>query len=259
MTTRGDDGAGAPPPGGTGGDADADADAAWLLARARGEDAPPPHPDTAATYQRLEGLLAELPPVTPPPDWRAAILRRVDEDDARAAAASAQRRARARRRAWFAAGPALAMIAVVVIFVGLRPPSGDVGGPPITYAITAGDGRPRGDGPVALGEHLTVTARLPAEGALRIYRDDRVLVAECPSRGPVATGAAVCTQRRAGKVTVHVATLRLDAPGRYRVVLLIGAAPPSTGRYDDDVAAAPAAGVTLRAPDAPLPATFDVR
>lgn len=196
-------------------------------------------PATAADYARLESLLADLPPVTPPPGWKAAILCRIDADDD---AERAARRARPRRR-WLVAAPAFAMVATVVLVYGLRQPS-PPSEPGVAYAVVDGDGAVRGSGTAALHDRLQITAQFIDRGALRVYRDDRTLVAECP-RDPA------CTRRPSGKLTTHALTLRLDAPGDYRVVLLIGAVPPATGIYDDDYAAALAAGAIIVDPHRP--------
>lgn len=247
-------------------EAEAD-DAAWLLARMRGES-PAKEPSTAAAYAHLEGLLVDLPSMAPPKGWKEDILRRADEaassggvEPVRAGAivpaetpvAPVGARAdviplRRRHRGWLIAGPTVAAAAATIGFFVMR--AGTVAPAlGVSYVVAAGDGITRGSGSAKLHDHLRVTARLADAGALRVYRDDRVLVAECP-RDPV------CTSRPTGKLTTHELDLALDAPGRYQVVLVVGDAPAATGRIGDDLAAARAAGATIRDPKIP---TFIVR
>lgn len=242
-------------------------DATWLLARMRGES-PAKEPSTAAAYAQLEGLLADLPPVAPPAGWKEGILRRADEAASSGgvepvrAGASAPAEApvapvgartdviplRRRHRGWLIAGPTVAAAAATIGFFVMRagtvtPALG------VSYVVAAGDGITRGSDGAKLHDHLKVTARLADAGAMRVYRDDRVLVAECP-RDPA------CTSRTTGKLTTHELDLALDAPGRYQIVLVVGDAPAATGRIGDDLAAARAAGATIRDPKIP---TFTVR
>lgn len=55
---------------------------AWLLAREQGKEAPPLSPETAASYERLQGLLVEMAnaPVEPSPGWQERVLSSICQD-----------------------------------------------------------------------------------------------------------------------------------------------------------------------------------
>lgn len=57
---------------------------AWLLAREQGKGAPPLSPETAASYERLQGLLAEMAnaPVEPSPGWQERVLSSISSANA---------------------------------------------------------------------------------------------------------------------------------------------------------------------------------
>lgn len=55
-------------------DLEDDRDMRWLLARARGEEVPPPDPERAASYARLEGALKALPLANAPNGWQRRVL-----------------------------------------------------------------------------------------------------------------------------------------------------------------------------------------
>lgn len=50
----------------------------WLLTRARGEHAEHPDPARAASYERLEGALAKVPPPAPPDGWQDGVWAEID-------------------------------------------------------------------------------------------------------------------------------------------------------------------------------------
>lgn len=59
-----------------------DTEVAWLLAREQGKEAPPLSPETAASYERLKGLLVEMAnaPVEPSPGWQERVLSSIRTD-----------------------------------------------------------------------------------------------------------------------------------------------------------------------------------
>ncbi len=65
----------------------------------------------------------------------------------------------------------------------------------------------------------------PAEAVLRLYRNDKEVVLECPSAAPECRGGGLAAE------------LALSAPGAYRAVVLlpVGALGRSTGSLDEDL------------------------
>jgi hypothetical protein len=132
---------------------------------------------------------------------------------------------RRRRVAMIAAG-AVAIAAAVVIAIWLSRDT--AAAPRLQIAIVRGDGAiVRGD--AGLGDRLRVVARDGAQIAIRVYRNDRELVLDCPR----------ACRRDGGAQTGE---LVLDAVARYQIVWLDGPAPPPTGALDPDIEAAVAAG-----------------
>ena len=239
-----------------------DGEAEWLLARSQGRAAAPPRDEAPRQYDALEDLLGDLAPIEPPADWKARVLARADAEDAAIATAptpggdAGPATADAapsiapgpiaptppRRRATFLARrpqvvalAGLAAAAAIAFVLVRRPGAPRPASLRVDATVASGEGTPRGSGAAAIGDRLTALGRLAGPGALRVYRDDRVLVVECP-------GAPPCRATRDGATTVHSATVTLDAPGTYRVVVFDGAGlPPSVGSFDRDVAALPAA------------------
>lgn len=198
-------------------------DVAWLEARERGAATLPPiEAARAAAYGELQGLIAALPDEAAPAGWE------VDVMAALATASPAPRAPVRGRRRWVRGAAGVAAVAgVAALVIVLQPPVAPDAVPAMT--IVRGQGG-RGDGTAgaAIGDVLRVDVAAGA-GELRIYRDDREVVARCP-------GQAGCTQA-AGHLTVE---LPLTAPGRYRAVYLQPAprAPlrEPTGTLDGDLA-----------------------
>ncbi len=200
--------------------------AAWVAG-----DAPPEHEAACAAcqreraaFERLAGALRDLPALEPPRGWEARVLARVEAADA----------ARAPSAAWRWAAP-LAIAAAVAAFFLLRRPKGDEQ-LAVRQEVVVGETARRADTAV-VGDRLR--ARAGGAGThreLRVYRDEREVVARCP-------GDERC--RDEGGETVL--ELDLDAPGRYRSVVLAGPRPiPSpTGSLDDDARAASEAGARV--------------
>lgn len=120
-----------------------------------------------------------------------------------------------------AAGGLLAMAAGLVIW--LRRPEA-----PPRFSVEMIDGHGaaiRGD--AHLGDRLRIRARAEGMVTVRVYRNDRELLLECPR---------MCAHE-AGSFVGDVA---LDAIARYQVVWISGAALPAPHTPDDDIAAASA-------------------
>ena len=93
--------------------------------------------------------------------------------------------------------------------------------------VIAGDGAAtRGDARV--GDRLRIRAREGDAIGVRVYRNDRHLVLECPRMCVRDDGSM------RGELVLEIA--------RYQVLWLDGPAPPPTGSVDGDIAAATAAG-----------------
>jgi hypothetical protein len=243
-------------------------DEAWLMARARGESAEHPDPARAESYLRLERALAALPPPAPGRGWQADVLAAIDA------------RARARRWAYYSLPFAVAALLLLVWAAWPRPvegafaplaltscsrPSGGVyrGGSTLPNCADAGTrsgelpntsvdearGRTRGEHPApngdvtraSLGDALVLKAWLSGPGEIRVYRDGGELVLRCPG----GEGCAEANEQRRRLLEV---SLTPPAPGRYRAVLLGGAAlpaPPASEQEHEALRAASKAGAKV--------------
>jgi hypothetical protein len=200
------------------------AESEWLLARERDPAARAPSAKIANDYAELEDLLGDLPASRGDDGWQDSVLRA-------AAAATPLRAPRRSAVRWVAGGALVAAAAVIAFRVIPGAPRAE-----LEVAIRR-DAGTRGDGAVAsVGDHLVVTARPREPSDLRVYRDDGILVARCPS-GPA------CTVSSGGDYTIDV---RLDAPVPHHVVLVIGAtAPLPDGTLDAYVNAARGANARI--------------
>jgi hypothetical protein len=214
-------------------------DVAWLLAQARGDEAPPPDPVRAAEYLRLEEALCALPPLKAPASEPAPTPpRRLAAEPATLRRPTG--RSASPRLGWrvyaLPVAAVLALAAIFLFFVG-RPPSSDES---FEVAFERGAARARTEGgSAAVGDVLVVKAQPTGGGELRVYRDRRELALRCPN------GAGCSEVVEGGRLTLQ-GKLPLEAPGSYRVVLLNGAhLPPPAGGEDDDLKAATAAGATF--------------
>jgi len=178
--------------------------------------------EPSVALERIEAALSRLGAEhEPPPGWEARVL-----------AATAPPRKRAWW--WFAMPAALALAAALVVVI--MPPSRDAA---LQLAVSFDKSSTvvRMSGSNAqLGDLVHATAAGGgAHRAVWIYHNETLLVA-CP-------GAAPC-RADADRVTADVP---LRAIGTYQIVALAASAalPTPTGKFDDDVAAAERAAVTV--------------
>lgn len=179
------------------------AEAAWLIARDRDPTAPPPSAQIARDYAEIEDLLGRLPG---PPDegWHDEVLRAASS----VTSPSQPRRAPFRRS--HIATAAVAAVLVASIALWLRPPRAPDA--ELEVAIRHTD-QPRGDSrETVVGDQLVVTAHPHGSGDLRIFRSDGTQVARCP-------GSPACKTSTPRELALQ---LRLDAPVRYHVILIVG-------------------------------------
>lgn len=158
------------------------------------------------------------------PDYEARLASALDEVD--------RRRANPGRR-WIGIGlSSLAAAAVVLVVLRL----GDSRSPQLAVEIVRGDGHVRRGDDHLIGDRLRARAssRRP-HVALRLYRDD-VLVVACPPR---------CDPSTDGALAIDVT---LDAPGSYQVLWLEAAAeiPPPRGDLAGDLARSSDAGAAYQ-------------
>lgn len=180
------------------------AEAQWLWAKDGDPAAPAPSLAIARQYAELEDLLGSLPMAGTSDRWRDDVLRRAAEITA----------ARARKRRWaavWAAGGAVA--AACALFVLLRPSRELEVSIREAHQTRAGGTHASDRRSAAVGDQLVVHARPRQIADLRVFRDDGKLVARCPG-GP---GCSSTTDAE------YLLTVRLDAPVRYHVILVVGA------------------------------------
>jgi hypothetical protein len=179
------------------------AEAQWLRAKDGDPAAPAPSPTIARQYAEIEELLGSLPMAGTSDRWRDDVLQRAAEMTA----------ARARTRRWaavWAAGGALATAGA--LFVLLRP-SRELEVSIRDAHATRDSGTHAGDRrSAAVGDQLVVHARPKQVADLRVFRDDGKLVARCP-------GGQGCSSTTDAE---YLLTVRLDAPMRYHVILVVG-------------------------------------
>lgn len=201
----------------------------WLVARERGEVVDGPAPEIREQYRRLGEQIGALPPpVSSEAGWEAKVLAAIDRRETTPR--------RPRRIAWIAAAAGAAAVAIAVLWFVLRR-GGEAAQPPtLALEIKRQDAVVRGD-EIAVGDTLTATSRLGRGDELRVYQlgGGARVVARCPQD-------AAC--RVSGGATSIDVVL---AAGSYRAIVLdgTGTAPPPSDRFDDDVAAARAAGFAV--------------
>jgi len=228
-----------------------DDDAEWLLARERGVPGPNVSETTAARYERLQGLIQELPEtpgdVAPRAGWQQAVFAAIDAEGDVAVAArptpDVEPHPRLTRRAtllrWVALA-AIAPLAAIAAILFLRPPPGP---DPVAFAtlgveVVHGGDAHRSDDP-SVGDRMIVRGAVLGAGELRVYDEDGAERARC------SVPAADCVIERHESRTKLQLTMQLRAPGVLRPVLF--AAPltgPSAG-LDGDVAAAGRVGISV--------------
>jgi hypothetical protein len=209
-----------------------EAGAQGRLGEPRASAPPPPAPERVATYQKLQQMIASLPDERTPRGWEAEVLASLSamplaDDDgvaatrhdgmARHPAAAATQDVATQRRRWLArrAGVPIALAATALAVLLWRTGNGPGEKPAPALALSAevvprvGTRAARAAGEAALGDRLRVEQRDLGDGELRIYRDDREVVARCV--------AGTCRRSAAGRLELE---LELTAPGSYRAVWL---------------------------------------
>lgn len=229
----------------------------------------PDEPVLDEAERLLAARIAALPDVPAPQGWQAAVLAALPEDPPprpRAArsdvttdgangtdaapiapgrpggegASGASTRAvsgqatppprRVRRWAMGASAAAAAMAAALAVWRGGKESNQlELDQPKLTIRSAGSTRTSPGSGRAALGDTLRVEVYAPADALLRLYRNEKEIVLECPSAAPQ------CLSHTRGLA----AELTLSAPGSYRAVVLRPASkvPRSTGELDDDLAA----------------------
>lgn len=201
-------------------DDDERAEARWLLARETDPGAAAPSEGVAREYERLEGLLGDLPPGAVDDSWHDAVLK-----------AAARRAAPPRRRRsiyrW-AIGSAVAAAAAIAVLLFVRRP------PDLEVTTWHGDAV-RSAGEVALHDHVLVEAHpRGGSGELRVFDASGALVARCP-------GGPSC---RSTSGDHHVIEFTVEKLSPYQVILVVGdgAARLPEGAMGDYLKAVRAAG-----------------
>jgi hypothetical protein len=204
-----------------------DDDERWLRAREEGSPLPPLARERAAAYEALTELVRTRAPIGAPPSARDELRAALDREEA-------QRKRRARMRWLGIAATAVAVAAALVLWFGVRRTANEAF---MHVRIEGADGFrsgvSRGKISAVVGATLFVDARHPELKELRVYRDDRDLVARCP-------GDRGC----AGGGTHWKLTLRFTEVGIYRAIRIDKAVVPPEG-YDEDMVALRKAGAAL--------------
>lgn len=192
---------------------------------------PPPSPKAARSVETSagpNGTEATAAPSAPGRSGRegasGASTRAVSEQ------ATPHPRRQVRRWAMGASAAAAAVAAALAVWRGGEERNQlELDQPKLTIRPAGGTRTSPGSGRVALGDTLRVEVRAPADALLRLYRNEKEVVLECPS------AASQCLIHARGLA----AELTLSAPGSYRAVALRPASqvPRSTGDLDDDLAA----------------------
>ena len=181
-------------------------------------------PDCKEAERKRRALVSLLGHVgedrEPPAGWEEATRARI-------VAAGRQRRLRA--GAWVVGVAAAAAIAVFA----LRPRPHEIA-LALTVSVSRGTEPMRGTTPRP-GDHLVIHAELggrdPDQVELRVYRGERELVSRCSSAPPCVSAP--------GRLDADVV---LPWPGRFRAVLLAGAAAPPPAGLDEDASRVIGAG-----------------
>lgn len=180
-------------------------------------------------------VFAQLPEDPPPrPGGEATIEQTPSSPAAPAAVGSPEpspaNRRRARARRWAAgAAAAVAFSAGLMVWRQGREQErvpDELGEPKLSLRPAGSTRASTAPGRAALGDLLRIEVSAPAEAVLRLYRNDKEVVLECPSAAPECLGGGLAAE------------LVLSAPGAYRAVVLLpaGALGGSTGTLDEDLA-----------------------
>jgi hypothetical protein len=175
-------------------------------------------------YLTIQAALKSLPAIAPPAGWQERVLSSVAADT----------RQTGRGARWVLGAAAVAAAAVVVWHV--RTPS--VGPLAVRQEVVATDASRRSDS-AAVGDTIRALAT-GGEGQareIRLYRNERHLVARCPATESECLVDGKTTELR----------VKLSAPGRYRSLAIVGPAPiPTPGHsLDDDARDASKAGASV--------------
>jgi hypothetical protein len=205
---------------------DRKADEAWLLARESADDGTAvaaPSDETRRVYDALAAELAQLPAVPAPAGWRDRMLAALDEPVAAPAPAP---RPRPTHR-WALIAAPLAMAAAVLLIWRLsadRPQQ-----IAIDVEVRAGDVVRRAGEAPAVGDLFVARVLLPGAGELRVYRNDRAMVARCPQH-------PACRTRKVGDRDELSVELPMTSKGDYRAIVIEGAIGLGlSGSLDGDV------------------------
>lgn len=187
----------------------------------------------ARNHRRTVALRHELGRLTAPasaPHWEQAVFARIAEGEGQG------------RRAgrWWLSLPVLGGALLLALLVWPRGSSPDrsppeLAGPMLTLRFQASEApedRLRGAGPgeakVGALMEIRAAALVGKQRELRVYQDDRGLLMRCSDAPPCQI-----------QDQALLARWKIPAIGRYRIVVLGGlaSAPPSTGKYESDLAA----------------------
>lgn len=175
-------------------------------------------------YLAIEAAFKALPSIAPPEGWQERVLSSITEGT----------RQTGNGVRWFLGAAAVAAAAMVVWH--LRTP--DMGPLAVRQEVVATDASRRSDS-AAVGDTLRALATGGAGQAreIRLYRNERDLVARCPSAESECLIDGKTTELR----------IKLSAPGRYRSLAIVGPEPiPAPGKsLDEDARDASKAGASV--------------
>jgi hypothetical protein len=208
-----------------------DDDVAWLLARAKGQPGPSISATSAARYEKLEALLADLPAgpagAAPREGWQDRVLAAIDDEEAGRAASvpgGASKLARRRRTRWLMLIGVIAVVSTAAVG-GAQWLRADAQGvlataPVLDIHIEAAGSNLAAMAPAMVGDAMVVRGVIDGAGELRVYDDEGVELARC------VAPAQECSVTRSGTRTTLQLTMVLRARGSFRALLF---APPLTG------------------------------
>lgn len=179
------------------------AEVEWLLAREQDPSRPAPSTALGAEHAELQAMLASLPDASSDDAWQAAVVRRMRSAPP-AVIASPPPWWRRRWLQWGVGGGIAAAMALAIWLLSRPVP------PELEVAVVSRIDRRSGD--VGVGDQLVVRARSHGSADLRVFGSSGELLARCP-------GGPACTVMSSGDLKIEV---RLDAPGRYHVILASG-------------------------------------
>ena len=221
-----------------------DDEVAWLLARANGQAGPSISESNASRYEKLEGLLGDLPPTpagaTPTEGWQDRVLAAIDAEEAGRAAS---------RRRWIAwlvpLSVATAGAAVVAGSLWLRdaPPGAIARASALEVHIVAAGASLPGMATAMVGDAMVVRGAVDGDGELRVYDDAGAELGRCAATG--GAPAADCRVTHSGSRLALELTTTLRVRGAFRPLLFAPPLPGPSAGLDRDVAAARRASVEV--------------